>query len=261
MTPCAPATPLDDFEETRLLDGRVICYQPRKGYRSAIDPVLMQAAVQAAPGDRVLDLGCGAGAAALSLAARVPGVIVDGLDLQPILIAAAAAGAVASGLADRAAFFEGDMLDLPDPVRTGGYDHVIANPPFERAGTVRPSPDPVKAAATVEGQAKLVDWIASAMALVRPGGTVTFIHRGDRLEELAASLAAAGTVAILPLLARDGDPAPVRGIVKARAGAAGGVTRIAPLVLHETIGNYTSRADRLLRGGELDDFHAAPGAT
>lgn len=49
----------------RVLDGRVVIAQPADGYRVAIDPVLLAAAVDAAPGARVLDLGCGVGTAAL----------------------------------------------------------------------------------------------------------------------------------------------------------------------------------------------------
>ncbi|MEL6264223.1 MAG: methyltransferase, partial [Pseudomonadota bacterium] len=58
----------------RLLGGRVGLTQPRQGYRAATDPVLLAAAVPAAAGETVLELGIGAGAAVLCLAARVPGL-------------------------------------------------------------------------------------------------------------------------------------------------------------------------------------------
>ena len=53
----------EDLTEDAFLDGRVRLLQPRKGYRAATDPVLLAAAVAAKPGDKVLDIGCGAGAA------------------------------------------------------------------------------------------------------------------------------------------------------------------------------------------------------
>ena len=55
--------------EDALLGGRVILRQPTEGYRVAIDPVLLAAAIPAGPGDMVLDVGSGVGAAALCLAA------------------------------------------------------------------------------------------------------------------------------------------------------------------------------------------------
>jgi len=55
--------------EDALLGGRVRLLQAKVGYRAAIDPVLLAAAIPARAGQRVLDLGCGAGAASLCLAA------------------------------------------------------------------------------------------------------------------------------------------------------------------------------------------------
>ena len=74
-----------DLETTEdaLLGGRVRLLQLRRGYRVAVDSVLLAASVEASAGARILDLGCGTGAVALCLAARVPGVTVVGLELQP----------------------------------------------------------------------------------------------------------------------------------------------------------------------------------
>ena len=54
-------TPLTD---DALLGGRVRLLQPRKGYRVAVDAVLLAAAVDAAENARILDLGAGVGAGA-----------------------------------------------------------------------------------------------------------------------------------------------------------------------------------------------------
>ena len=54
---------LGPLTEDRLLGGRVVMRQPASGYRAATDPVLLAACVAARPGMRVLDAGCGAGAA------------------------------------------------------------------------------------------------------------------------------------------------------------------------------------------------------
>jgi len=72
-----------DLTEDALLGQRVRLRQPRRGYRAAIDPVLLAAAVPARAGDRVLELGAGVGAAALCLAARVAGCFVTLLERDP----------------------------------------------------------------------------------------------------------------------------------------------------------------------------------
>ena len=78
------------FTEDALLGGRVILRQPAEGYRVAIDPVLLAAAVPAAAGDTVLDVGSGVGAAALCLAARAPDCRVYGVEIQRDLVRLAA---------------------------------------------------------------------------------------------------------------------------------------------------------------------------
>ena len=72
----------DDLTDDRLLGGRLRFSQPAHGYRVAIDPVLLAAAVSPMPYQRVLDAGAGTGAASLCLAARVPECRVLGLELQ-----------------------------------------------------------------------------------------------------------------------------------------------------------------------------------
>src|SRR5688500_17759444 len=102
----APSTTLDS-----VLGGRVMLHQPAVGYRVAIDPILLAAACPAEPRERVVDLGCGVGTAALCLARRVADVQCTGVDLQPDLATLANRNAPANRLAARASFIAGDNLD------------------------------------------------------------------------------------------------------------------------------------------------------
>jgi len=68
------------------------------------------------PGERVLELGCGAGGALIALAAAVgPAGRVVGLDLSPGMISEAAARLRRAGLADRAVLLVGDATSIPWP--------------------------------------------------------------------------------------------------------------------------------------------------
>ncbi|MCZ6483211.1 MAG: class I SAM-dependent methyltransferase, partial [Alphaproteobacteria bacterium] len=69
----------------------------------------------------------GTGAAALSLAARLRGVRVTGLEAAADLVALARESARESGVADRVAFVEGDLKSPPASLKPGTYDHVMAN--------------------------------------------------------------------------------------------------------------------------------------
>jgi len=227
----------------RVLGNRLQLMQPAEGYRAAIDPVLLASAIAARTGERILDLGCGVGTAGLCLLARVPGTSLTGLDLQPGLIALATRNAAANGLSGSAFFQCGDLLAFRDD----GFDHVLANPPYLARHAASISPNPIKALANVEGDAKLVDWVACAIAAVKPGGSVTFIHRADREGELHAAMAQGlGDLRLVRFLPRAGAAAK-RVILSGRKGGAAGFRECAPWVLHAADGNFTPQTEAILR--------------
>src|SRR5581483_3612145 len=142
-----------------LLGGRVVFYQPAEGYRAAIDPVLLAAAVPARAGDRVLDLGAGAGAASLCLARRVPDCRVTGLEIDPGLISLARTNAAENGMGERLSFVVGNVAAPPKELRPDSFDAVMLNPPYRAEGSGTPSPDPAKQRANAEeGEADLRVW-------------------------------------------------------------------------------------------------------
>ncbi|MEX2648300.1 MAG: methyltransferase, partial [Alphaproteobacteria bacterium] len=117
--------------EHGLLGGRVRLREAPEGLRATTDTVLLAAAVPAATGNLVLDLGSGVGAAALCLAWRVPGCRVIGVDSDAALIRLARRNARANGVADRVRFRVGAVAGRwPADLGSGCADHVMTNPPF-----------------------------------------------------------------------------------------------------------------------------------
>ena len=240
--------PADDFTEDRLLGGRVVLRQPRQGYRAAIDPVFLAAAVPAQAGDSVLDVGCGAGAAMLCLARRVEECRVAGIDTQRELVRLAGDNVLLNGVGSRVTVMSGDLLRPPPRLEPGSFAHAMANPPYLDATSGTPPPDGGKAVAHVEGEADLAAWVKFALTMVRAKGSVTFIHRADRLDRLLAELSGrAGAIEFFPLWAGEGKPAK-RVILRARKGVATPMRVLPGLVLHEADGRYTAAADAVLRG-------------
>lgn len=213
----------EDLTEDAFLGGRVRLLQPRKGFRAATDPVLLAAAVAARPGDRVLDIGCGAGAATACLAARIPGMELHGLELQSPY------AALARRNLPEATVWEGDLFAPPDELKAIGFDWVLTNPPFFDAADA-PSPDKDRDMARREA-ATAADWTAASLRRVRSGGRIAIIHLTEKLPEILAGLDGAGDIAVLPLQARAGRPAK-RIIVTARKGAKGPFQLCPALILH-----------------------------
>lgn len=211
-----------------FLGGRITLVQPRRGYRAGIDPVLLAAAIPARPGQAVLDLGCGVGAALFCLGARIPGLDLWGLELQPEYAQLARTNARLAGLTAR--IETGDIAAPPDTIRQRRFDHVMANPPYFAAGTGPGAADRGRAAARAE-QAPLGAWVAAGLRRLMPGGTLTIVQRADRLPDLlAAGPVLGGTVR--PVAPRTGRVATLV-LAQWRKSGRGAFHLAAPLILHE----------------------------
>ena len=235
-----------ELTEDTLLGGRVRLLQPRRGYRVAVDAVLLAAAIDAAAGQHILDLGAGVGAVGLCLAARVHDCLVVGVEVQPALADLAERNAALNGMSAHVRTIIHDLA-RPLPSDLGKFDHVATNPPYLAAAVADPSPDPSKALATVESSADLARWLAVATGAAKSAGTVLTIQRSDRLEEIVAHLVRLGwgDVGVKRL------PPAARVLIRARRASALLRIESPPLVLHRPEGGYTDAAEAVLR-------HAAP---
>ena len=251
----------DELSRDAFLCGRLHLWQPIKGYRAATDPVLLAAACPAKPGQSVLDLGCGAGAAALCLASRVPGLSLYGLELHEAYASLARRNAAENDLPFQV--WTGDLAAMPAGLKLG-FDHVIANPPYyPRAGT----PSPVTARDTaLRAQTPVADWLRAGARRLKPGGWLTMIAGADSLPDLLSALAPGpgsppglGSVTVLPLAPREGRPA-LRILLCARKTGRAAFRLLAPLVLHSgpthdgDRESYTPKASAVLR--DLADLSA-----
>lgn len=234
---------MTDFTEDGFLDGRLRVRQSARGFRSGLDAAMLAAAVPARDGDRVLELGVGAGVASLCLAARVPQCRVEGLDIDEELVALANRNAAANKMADRIRFLQGDALSLPRELRTE-FDHVLCNPPFHDAKAER-SPDDSRALA-LQDCGDLSGWLKSGLKRTANNGTFTTILRADRLNEALDVLPTRGA-RVFPLWPKKNEPAK-RVIVQVHRGRHTPFALLPGLVLHEADGRYTRGADAILRG-------------
>lgn len=220
-----------DEELTRnaFLGGRLHMLQPKAGYRAGVDPVLLAAAVPAKPGHRVLELGCGAGAAALCLAARLTDLRLSGVELQDQYADLARRNAQALGVPFDVVV--ADLSDLPNPLRQQQFDHVIANPPYYLPGTHSSANDSGRSIALGEGT-PLEAWIDVAARRLAPRGYLHMIQKADRLPDMLVACAGRlGSLEVLPLAARVGRKAELV-ILRARKEGRSPFRLHAPLILH-----------------------------
>ncbi|GAA2763411.1 hypothetical protein GCM10010103_24520 [Streptomyces paradoxus] len=107
--------------------------------------------LDAVPGQRVLDLGCGTGGTLQAVASRAPGAVLYGCDVDPGAVAAARA------LLGQAAEIEVHDLDKPTRYPAGSMDAVVCHDVLE----------------FLRDPGALIDEVAR---LLRPGGTAVISH-------------------------------------------------------------------------------------
>lgn len=230
--------------EGTLLGGRVRYDQPAEGFRSGIEPVLLAAAVPAKPGEYVLEAGSGAGAGLLCLAARVPGIVGLGIEIDPAHAALAGTNAATNGFAG----LDFRVADITQPTEIGLFDHAFANPPYHAASGTQ-SPQAGRARAKTAPGGLLALWIASLAQHLRPRGTLSLILPARAVPECLNALRASqcGSVSLFPLWPRAGREAKLVILRAVRHGH--GAMRLLPgLELHEASG-FTKMAQDILRHG------------
>jgi tRNA1Val (adenine37-N6)-methyltransferase len=233
-----------EVTEGHLLGGRLRYAQPRHGFRSGIEPVLLAATIPARAGQRVLEAGSGAGAGLLCLAARVAGIRALGIERDPALVELAGRNARANGFPDLA-FRAADIGTLSD---VGVFDHAFANPPYHAADGTR-SADPGVETAKRAGADLFAIWAARMAGCLRARGTLSWIVATPSVPACILAFGAAGTPAavLLPLWPHADQPAKLSILHGVKGGR--GRFRVAPgLVLHEA-GGFTDRAQSILRAG------------
>lgn len=233
--------------EGTLLNGRVRYAQPAIGYRTGIEPVLLAAAVPAERGDRVLEVGTGAGAGLLCLAARVAGISGLGIERDHDQAALANANIAANDFPEIAV----EAADITAwRGTTGAFAHAFANPPWHRERSTA-SPTPAKQDAKQETDGLIAHWVAAMAAALRPRGTLSLILPAASLAAGVTALADSrcAEIRLLPLWPRQARAAKIIILQGVRDGR-GACSVGAGLTLHGEDGGFTDAARAILWGGQ-----------
>jgi tRNA1(Val) A37 N6-methylase TrmN6 len=250
--PSPDPPPPPPFSEDLLMGGRVRLRQPLEGYRAGMDAALLAAAVDAKAGERVLEAGCGAGAALFQAAVRRPDARFTGVERDLGALALAERNVALNGASETVAVRAGDIgrgfagqgfLKPGEPP----FDLAFANPPFfDDPGAIR-GPAPAKQGAWI-ADTGLDAWTRFLLKAVREGGRVIMIHRAERLFDLLALLGTqAGSFQVRPIHPFADAPAK-RVLVRAVKTGKAPLVLLPPLVLHDRRGGHTAESDAILRG-------------
>ncbi|MGE0595678.1 MAG: tRNA1(Val) (adenine(37)-N6)-methyltransferase [Hyphomonadaceae bacterium] len=238
---------MDALETTEdaILDGRLRLRQPARGYRINVDTILLAAAVRAPSGARLMEAGCGVGAASLAVAMRNEGVRVLGIERDQNIAEIARENVAMNAMLDRVEIATGDVLERN--VNWGVFDGVFVNPPFDAEGEGR-APAPQRAYAHVS-EASPAQWVAALCDRLTGGAALTIIQRAANAEAMLAALEGRlGSPELYPIRVR-AEAAAHRVIICARKGGRAALKLWKGLDLHDgSGGKYTAEAEAILRG-------------
>jgi len=230
------------------LGGALTLVQPRTGYRFSVDAVLLARFAAETRVSAVLDLGCGCGVVGLSLLALGSADRLEGVDIQPEMIACARESARRSRVESRAVFRVADFRERNGSPAVGGFPLVVSNPPYRPSGSSRVSPRPAVAVARHEVCGSVADLARAAAGALECRGRFCVVYPATRLPDL---LGACSGVGLQPRVLRCvhprlGEPARLVLLRCSKGGGEGLVVR-PPLVLHgDENGQYSPEAASLL---------------
>jgi tRNA1(Val) A37 N6-methylase TrmN6 len=249
MTEAGVSPGLGEIVEDRLLDGRLVLRQPRKGHRAGSDAILLAAALPQLDAGALLDMGAGVGTVGLAAALAQPELHVTLLERDPELAELAAQNAVANGMAQRIDVIAGDVTAPASALglKPASFDAAAMNPPFYPPGGTRASPTPNRKAAHV-AEGSLAAWLSTARRLLKPGGLLAVIHRAEALPEMLGDLGSGfGGLTIRPVHGFAGRPA-IRVIVTAVANSRKPAELLPAFVINGPDGRLTPLSDAMHRG-------------
>ncbi|MBS0530227.1 MAG: methyltransferase [Proteobacteria bacterium] len=253
-------TTLFETSEDAFLGGRLRLRQPMSGHRAGHDAMLLAAATPAWPGDRVVDFGAGVGAAGLAVATRVAGIDLVMVEREESLAGLARTNAALNGIAAQVRVL--DIACRAEAFAAAGLgpdsaDVVLMNPPFNDPARHRASPDDIRRAAHMAEPATLETWIHAARRVLKSGGVLSLIWRGDGLAEVLSAVERGfGGVAVRPVHPDAGKPA-IRILVRAIKGSRAALQLCPGLMLSDPSGQPNREAQEVLAGGRALEL---PGA-
>jgi tRNA1(Val) A37 N6-methylase TrmN6 len=237
-----------EVTEDALLSGRIRIRQPARGYRVNADTLLLAAAIEARDGMRLMEAGCGVGAASIAVAIRNENITLLGVERETNIVEVARENVALNAMMHRIEIASGDALDKK--ANYGVFDGVFFNPPFDADGDGAAPAETRRHAYITD--ASIDVWIATLADRLKGGAALTLIHRAAKLPEILAALEGRlGGVEVIPIRPRAEEPAK-RVIVRARKGSRAPLRLLRGIDLHDASGaKYTPETDAILKGEAL----------
>ena len=231
-----------ELTEDTILNGKIKLFQPKDGYRVALDPIILASFISPMPYRKILDVGCGVGTISLILKMKESAAEITAIDMDKEMCRICAQNSAVNELAMNILNVGIEDKTLPKELL---FDHVVTNPPFFRKKSSHFSES--KKLANFE-TISLVEWISLCINKLKNSGTFSIIHRASRLEEILSTLKnRAGAVKVVPIFSKSNKEAN-RVVVQAKKSSKSEMKMLPGIVVHLDDGSYSESLCRMLSG-------------
>lgn len=171
-----------ELELTPFLEGSLIVYQPKKGFRFGIDSILLANFLKLKPEKLNLEIGAGSGIISLIGLKKFPEAKIFALEIEPIFIKCLKKNAFENKVQDRLFIIRGDMNSIL--FKPGIFDVIFSNPPYFKKESGRLSPYEIENIARKNLKFDLDSFLHKVSFYLKNKGNFYLIFTALRLAEL-----------------------------------------------------------------------------
>jgi len=155
-------------------DEKIKIRQPVRGYRFALDAVLLAHFLKISKEEEGLEIGSGSGVITILLSRLQTFKKIVAVEIQPSLATLSAENFRLNSISN-VQVLEMDVRDLKTVLPDPHFDLIFSNPPYRKAGTGKLNPSGQKAIARHEVKMKLEDIFVCAKSFLKPNGRFSLI--------------------------------------------------------------------------------------
>lgn len=241
-----PGERLDDLQ----IRGYQIIQSPGR-FCFGMDAVLLSAFASVRKNEKALDLGTGTGILPILLAAKYPGELYTGLEIQEESARMAERSVRLNGLEERVRIVAGDIREAASIFGAASFEVITTNPPYMIGSHGLPNDREAIYIARHEVYCTIDDVLRESAKILKAKGRFYMVHRPFRLPELLAKMSAYGLEPkrmrlVYPYVDKEPNMVLLEGL-------RGGKPRMQvepPLIVYEKDGSYTGELKRLYGTGD-----------
>ena len=222
--------------------------QNEKYLKLGTDAMLLSEFARIKRNDKVCDLGCGAGAVSILLAARHENIKLCGVEIVEGAAELCRRNIAHNNMGERMTVYREDLKNVRGIFQAGSFDAVVSNPPFMQSESGLHTENEELLIARMEICCTIDDVCAAASYLLKFGGSFSLVHRPSRIADLFRALEKNNLAPKRMRLVQDtivAEPSLV--LIEARKGGRSGIKNMPTLILKNPDGSETEETKRIYR--------------